>query len=276
MTSSKRNALDRARALIADPSPEHLRYAALDLRMVMEMVTYDKLLAASDQLPPEVVRTWQPPQAIKALLEFQELADQSFSMSVADLPADGSVPSTAEAFEELDWLPVGEHHALTLAWLRKNYNKVGNLLHAPPPADTRELNLDKWSRDLTKIAAELELAIGSSIITMTERGGFVFSCAECGKPIVRSLEAMKRGATAVCPTTNCDAEYKLTQSEGGETKVIPLLVSFKCTGCDELIQIHRRKVAPGVRFACPACGVQHQVGQLQQAWTFGALPPQQA
>jgi len=236
--------------------------------MVMEVLTYQKLAAASDQLPADVVKTWQPPQAIKALLEFQELADQSVSVSVAELPEDAA-PSTREDYEGLSWLPLGDHHALTLAWLKKHYNKVGNMLHAQPPDDDRVLDFQKMAADLRKVAAELERAVSSTIITITEKGGLVFECAACKKPIVRNLEAMKRGGTAKCFTQDCLAEYRLLQGDAGEPTVTPILVPFVCTGCKERIELHHRKVKQGNTFSCSSCGTRHLIGP--QGWHYSAL-----
>ena len=55
MSDEKRACLDRAKRLLVEPAPEGVRYAALELRMVMEMLTYEKLRAASDVIPPGVV-----------------------------------------------------------------------------------------------------------------------------------------------------------------------------------------------------------------------------
>ncbi len=273
MNSLAAAALERAKALLIEPSPEQVRYAALELRMVMEMLTYEKLAAASDQLPPDVVNTWQPPQAIKALLEFQELADQSFSVSIAELPEDAS-PTSREAFENLNWLPLGDHHALKLAWLRKNYNKVGNILHAQAPSDSRILDFSKMAEDLRAITMELERAAFSTILAVAEKGGLVFSCICCDRPVVRNLAALERGETATCPTPGCDAEYRLVRNveEGDEPTVTPIVASLECTACNEVIELHHRKVKVGSQFACPRCGAKHVIAGLQQRWQYAAVP----
>ena len=119
--------LERARTWLQDPTAEAIRCAALEVRLLIEELTYEKLRAASDIIPPAVLKTWQPPQAVKALLEFDEFADQSFEVQVGEHPTDSDA--------EQVWLSLGSHHALTLQWIRKNYNKVGSLLHAPQPGD---------------------------------------------------------------------------------------------------------------------------------------------
>jgi hypothetical protein len=119
--------LAKARQWLVDGTPSAVRYAALELRMIMEALTYEKLRDAADIIPPEVLGTWQPPQAVRALLEFDEFADQGFTIEVGKHSPNSDV--------EQEWLALGEHHALSLRWLRKHYDKVGNVLHVPAPRD---------------------------------------------------------------------------------------------------------------------------------------------
>lgn len=202
MSDEKRTCLDRAKRWLADPAPEGIRYAALELRMVMEMLTYEKLRSASDVIPPSVVDTWQPPQAVKALLEFQPMADRTFKIDIGRLPADTDL-------DKQEWLPLGEHYALPLKWLRKHYNKVGKMLHAPSARETQAAQPAKQSAYLGEVVDELEKALISGIAGFTERGGYTFNCGDCGKFVIRNADAMEAGQTAVCPTPGCDAEYRL-------------------------------------------------------------------
>lgn len=278
MPSLARQALERAQRLLADPVAPNLAYAALELRMVMEMVTYEKLVAAKDVIPPEVLKTWQPPQAVKALLEFQEYADQSFVLEVADTP---NAPeefehlSEAERLERLkglNYVKVGEHHALTLAWLRKHYNKIGSLLHAPAPG-TAPKEPGKTANYLSDVASELDLALRSTIFTFTERGGWVFPCHSCGSPVIRNVEALKAGATAVCSTPQCDGEYRLVKTSEDTWTVQPIQTKFTCPGCSHESVYWPRKIKVGAAFVCPGC--QRRYGVFDYTWQVKELGPEE-
>ena len=257
--------LDRAKRWLANPAPEGARYAALELRMVMELLTYEKLRAASDVIPPAVVDTWQPPQAVKCLLEFQPMADQTFKIDIGNLPADTDL-------NQQEWLPLGEHHALSLKWLRKNYNKVGNMLLAPSPRETQAPQPVKQSLYLAGVVDELEKVLNSGVTGFTERGGYTFNCGDCGKLVIRNTDAMEAGATAICPTQGCGAEYKLARDEKGEAMMEPLLVRFKCEACEAVTVIAKRKVSLGPEFDCFECKLRYRVVRLHQNWTFAKLP----
>jgi predicted RNA-binding Zn-ribbon protein involved in translation (DUF1610 family) len=231
-------------------------------------VTYEKLRAASDVIPPSVVDTWQPPQTVKGLLEFQPMADQSFKIDVGKDPPDTDL-------EQQEWLPLGEHHALSLKWLRKNYNKVGNMLLAPSARETKASQAAKQSAYLAKVADELEAALSSGITGFTERGGYTFNCGDCGKLVVRNADAMDAGETALCSTQGCDGEYKLVRNEAGGSAMQPLLVRFECDDCSAVTAVAKRKVAVGLEFNCSACKQRYRVVSLHQNWTFAKMVEEQ-
>jgi predicted RNA-binding Zn-ribbon protein involved in translation (DUF1610 family) len=268
MTSQKIDAIFRAKKHIEDFSLENLRYAALELRMVIEMLTYEKLLAASDLLPPSLVKTWQPPQAIKMLKEFQQFADESFEISIAKMQPDQSLVNAVEDLKNLDWISVGEHHALSHSWLSKNYHKLGKLLHAPSLAEKQSIDLENWSKDINTIKDDLERAVNSHIKNIIERGGLVFDCPECNKKIVRNLEALKRGESAFCSNANCNAEYKLASDEDGKETVTLVSVSFQCIGCQNVNVIGRYKLKSGFKFSCMNCANEYIVSHRSDIWHF--------
>ncbi|MFG6459827.1 hypothetical protein [Roseateles sp. BYS96W] len=276
MTSLPRQALERAKELLANPVEFNLRYAALELRVVMEMVTYEKLVAAQDVIPPEVLKTWQPPQAVKSLLEFQEHADQTFTIEVA---APGQEPEDfdqlddaekLEHFQKLDFKKLGEHHALSLKWLKKNYNKIGNLLHAPSPGSSAQ-EPARTAKYLAEVVSELDLVLSSTISTFVERGGCVFSCQSCGKPVIRNAEAMKAGALAVCSTPDCDGAYRLVNPGDDEWTVEPVQAKFKCPACSHESIYWPRKVKVGSALKCPGCA--RRFGVFGYQWQLKELGP---
>lgn len=268
MTSQKTDAILRAKKHLEYISLENLRYAALELRMVIEMLTYEKMLAASDLLPPDLVKTWQPPQAIKMLKEFQQFADQSFEISIAELQPDQALTNTAKDFENLKWISIGEHHALSHSWLSKNYHKLGKLLHAPSLAEKQPIDLEKWSKDISTIKNDLERAVNSPIKNIIERGGLVFDCIECKKKVVRNLQALKCGESAFCSNVDCNAEYKLASDEDGKETVTLVSVSFQCIGCRNVDVIGRYQLKPGFKFSCTNCTNEYIVSHRSDIWHF--------
>jgi hypothetical protein len=64
-----RRELARAKDELASAGDERLKYAALELRMAMESLTYDRALAYKDEFPPAEYQAWQPRKVMALLLE---------------------------------------------------------------------------------------------------------------------------------------------------------------------------------------------------------------
>src|SRR5262245_42333641 len=104
----KRAHVSAARRLLDSGDAGLLPYAALELRMAMEAITYDKLRAHAHRLPSDVLDKWQPPQAMKALLEFAPHAADERVVAFGLQPGPG-VPAEQRR-------PIAEKRSFDLEW----------------------------------------------------------------------------------------------------------------------------------------------------------------
>lgn len=262
MVDSLDACLSRARANLEAAQPHLLRYVALDLRLVMETLTYEKLKQAAHVIPPEVQNVWQAPQAVKALLEYNEYAAKSFELSVSDapLPPDGN-------YEGIEWHSVGTHKALELAWLRKHYNKVGHYLHARQVGESLYLPIEEVSKYLREVLGELEEALQSGIRSaLFLPDTLSFPCEGCGKTVIRSYQALVQGSTAVCSTPACDYEYQLVDKD--QRTVEPVLNVLKCVDCSKAFAVPRRKIRLEEVLTCPHCSAKQELVAVRTEWAL--------
>jgi hypothetical protein len=77
-----RDAFGRAKAELATNAIERLKYAALELRMAMECLTYERASIYANELPPTQYETWQPWKLMLLLLEIDPCADKDSSVAV--------------------------------------------------------------------------------------------------------------------------------------------------------------------------------------------------
>src|SRR5438105_14644122 len=82
-TDEKVQAYEAARDLLAQEREELFRYIALELRRCIEAVVYEKLEAYRTWISEKLARTWQPPQAFKALLEIDPGGQDDAVIAVA-------------------------------------------------------------------------------------------------------------------------------------------------------------------------------------------------
>lgn len=250
-----RQALDRAKALLAEQNDVSLRYAALELRHAFEALVYENALRFTDELVGDDYAVWQPTQLLERLLEIDPIADATLEMRIQD--KDG------------EWLSLGHDRRINLRELKKRYFALGNYLHTPSLAQLRGKGSPK-SGALRKRCNEsvevIERDLGANlrIGRMAIFGHFDIKCQECGTLIRRRLNALRtprnkaKGTKdfiqAKCP--KCPASYEI-RSDGGEG------VLWRGTrwegncpynGCDGVHEKWAREVKDGMVSACPDCG----------------------
>jgi hypothetical protein len=255
---NKTECIDRARSLIATGDEVSLRYAALELRMCMELITYEKLRTYSSMIPESVLKKWQPPQAVKALLEFEPDADKSYILSFGRQPGLG-LP--AESMTVL-----GEHKSLSRGWLRTHYNKMGSILHAQAKASVLA-DGTKRKAYLEQVVSELEEVISSRINGSGMRTVFSSECERCDGRVVVNSAAAKNTGRAVCFNPECKAGYTITTADDWSTCEFLLVQSeFACIECDTPIYLPTHELAIGRSFRCGNCKAMHK---LNSEWVYG-------
>src|SRR5207253_6641895 len=87
-----RRQLRRGEAEMESGDAERLKYAALELRMAMESLTYDRALAYKEEFPPAEYETWQPRKVMAVLLDIDPTADKDSSLAFGIEPSYGEKP----------------------------------------------------------------------------------------------------------------------------------------------------------------------------------------
>jgi hypothetical protein len=250
-SGDKREHLRRAKQLFATGQPADLLYAALELRLCLEAMTYQKLESFEKHLPRSFLdRTWQPPQLLKAMAQFDRRADRSFTLAIGVESTPGA-PVDPAAMKFL-----GEHKAFGLGWLRKNYNKLGSLLHLHRKSLLPDES--KLRADLEGIADEIENAQTGSILGSWIGELIHFECQLCKEQVTASRDFIEAEHRAICLNPACEAEYS-AGLEGDGASIGLRAGAFRCTGCGEEIIVQTRHLASGFKAPCPACKRKHVI-----------------
>lgn len=254
--------IKRARALLASPDPGVVPYAALELRMAMEAITYDKLRAYAPRLPLTVLDTWQPPQAMKALLQFEPRAGSNIRVRFA---------------EELDdkgalgpWVNLGEHRSFDSDWLRKAYNSLGSVLHIPTPRQAAkhvtELNRREAARErVERFLPELD-RVASSQLTSTMATLGEFTCHACGEQVLFNEAGARQSGRAICLAEKCGAEHQLTFEGADGFTALLIATPFECRNCEHPNPVQNRHLEIGFEFTCQKCGADHRM--VTKQWSY--------
>lgn len=227
----------------------------------MEAITYEKLNASAKHIPPDVLDKWQPPQAVKALLEHEPKGDKGFIL-YAGIEEEYGKPSNDMRF-------VGEHKAFDLKWLRKHYNKVGGYLHYSHSRSKNDTISPKQLQEyLTEVSEEIEEVLKGNILGGWLGETFLFKCKNCPQIIVCGKQALEKSGHIVCQNNNCRAEYYGTLSEDGVSAVFQLKVTgFDCAQCGGEIPVENRHIKIGLEFTCPSCSTKHRIENKQWGYS---------
>jgi len=146
-----RESVARAKGELATQDLQRLGYAALELRAAMEAVTYDRVLAFKDELPPEEYKTWQPRKLMAALVDIDPAMGMTSTLA-AGIEQEYGKPPPAK-----DMKLLGTDHVFTLGELKAHYDAIGSHLHIPSLEQLQTGNIP----DATKLRTRCETVIAA-------------------------------------------------------------------------------------------------------------------
>lgn len=242
--------LAKANAHIERGGADDLRYAALELRICLEAITYRKLGGMKKYLSEKQLATWQPPQAVKMLLEIDPNADQDFILNGGFEPSLGAPPK--------HMFRLGEHLTFKSGWLRRHYNKLGSYLHQSNPFALRPAE-GISAGYLAEVATDVARVLQSTIHSAWFGASYSFTCKLCESGITVTEARVAGGSPISCFNSNCIAQYLPEKTT--DTKVVfkHMATAFECLTCENQIKLDEVRIAIGTEFACKTCKAIHRI-----------------
>lgn len=246
----------RAREFLAHGDETSARHACLELRFSIEYITYGYMQAYRSELPYDALKKWTPRQIISQILEIDPNADQSITIWAGIEPSYGVEPPP----EEMQF--VGEDRRFSLKWANKNYNVLGNYLHAPTIHQIESGSVPTLAmmiKKATEIVNECEQILNSTIFNVNFGQFFEFECGDCKMQIRKRAGNFTTEQGIVCP--KCRATYDITSIE--ENKVILSFrkATYTCRHCSTGNEVGVHRVEDGTVLACAKCGKKAMVKQ---------------
>ena len=115
--------LKRAKELMKSNDSNTLRYVANELRMAFEDLIYERANNYREELPIEIIDTWQPKQILEMLIKVDPFANQNSTLCV------GLEETYGEESKHMK--TIGSESVLSLKNIKNYYNKLGSYLHTP-------------------------------------------------------------------------------------------------------------------------------------------------
>lgn len=242
---------ERSLAHLESGDAARLHCAALEMRLCLEAIVYEKLKTYAARLPAKVKRKWQPDQALRALKQLEPGADEDFTLRIAEEKEYG-VPGA-------DWQSLGTHVTVKEKWVRKHYHKLGSYLHEEQPFRAPKypyaVQLERMRESLEAIAEELRPAAHSSL-DAAMANTVSFSCGVCEQDVVCNVGGLEQTGEAICLDPDCGAVHKAKRVGEGWEVLLPQ-ASIVCGQCGEKMWVANRDVQVGLKVECNDCGALH-------------------
>lgn len=247
-----RKALERAKTELATLNDDRLRYAALELRMCIESLAYERALDFEDDLQPDEFDTWQPKKLVELLVEIDPTADQSSSFRIRE--------ETGPDEPEAPWMDLGEERVFSIKQIGSYYHRLGGLLHQPTLKNLlkEDFKLGKHRKTCEALVLELESVLSSPIYNAHIKAHATIPC-DCGRKIRKRVKTDGSDTIATC---ECNARYLLKNDptkDGLLYERIGTRVPCKVPGCSQVRIIVEEQLKPGFNWRCSGCNTAYKL-----------------
>jgi len=232
------------KSLLEQDTEQSLTYAALESRLTLEYLCYERFQLYFSYLSENDLKNWQPKHIIKQISdEVNNSISKKLLISISDEKIDGRLPETAEEFASIKYTPLGNQSELNLSNLHKLWNGVSNVaLHIPVPSITSgNINVygdkKKIREKVSDVISFLSDIKGNMLIGGSFGKEFSFDCFACGTKIKRPVSGLQLKTALSCINPKCQESYVIQKDKYDNLEVIRSVIKFSCSGCNEELEV---------------------------------------
>ena len=252
-----RDFVTRANVEIQSGDDSRLRYAALEIRMAMESITYDRAQAFKEEIPPELYATWQPRKLMGYLVSLVPDADLDSSISF------GLEKTPGKPADKMHSL--GQETVFKFRDLKKHYDAFGNYLHSPTAEqiqNNKDVDFAKLRKRCAGVIELLEKALASPVFNSTFGVFATLSCLRCDFQIKKRINEPNGSAPMSADCFECHAKYKIRPAGNDQYEWIPEQVPIKCVSdeCGQTNYVWADQIVPDQVIICASCDSKLRIG----------------
>lgn len=244
-----RDCLARASHELESNDPERLKYAALELRMAIEALTYERAKGYKSEMAPSVYQTWQPKRLMQELLEIEPHADKSSTISFGreDVPG--------EHAKEMNVL--GAEKVFDLRAIKASYDALGSFLHTPTlhQLENGGANVSRLRDRCITLVADLTAVLASRVFNINFGVFTSIQCTnpDCGKTVRKRHPHGVQKLSATCH--ECGAPYEISSRDGDQWVWRSLVEEIPCPteNCTQTFKFWPNQLEPGAHWTCAGC-----------------------
>ena len=243
-----RLALSRARMHLDSKDDTSLRYAALELRLALECLVYERAQNYKDELPKKKLSTWQPRQLLNILLEINPYADKTSTISIGIEEEYGVQPDVMTL--------LGTDRVISLGEIKEFYDRLGSYLHTPTIEQTEQgkgIPGERLRISCEELCKIVESSLNSKVRNADFKNSVKLPCGNCGKEIIRRVTNSEDSYQATC--IDCGATYTITKAEGNKYNWKANLQEVACANpdCDQSMPFWQKDLVLNKHWICAKC-----------------------
>jgi hypothetical protein len=235
--------IERIRSLLEQNTEASITYAALEARLALEKVCYDRLRQCHDYISHEDLKRWQPNQVVNKLInDVDQHATVTRTLSVSRLPAsDGRDPA------DEDYVELGTEIGFDSKLIGRLWNALAKLaLHVRIPERRDDIiesygDKQKIRTKVEEVVTELE-RLSKTTMTFSGIGEEVSFECDCGSKNRRRANLLQEGQVVSCINPDCQGSWNV-RIEGENIGFQARLAHIKCEYCTKCNHIPWRAVA---------------------------------
>lgn len=236
--------IELIKSLLKEDTEQSLTYAALESRLTLEYLCYERFKLYFSYLSETDLKNWQPKHIIKQISdEIDNNVSSELSISISDEKIDGRLPKQKEEFESIEYTPLGTRPELKLNKLHHLWNGVSNVaLHIPVPS-IKSPNIsvygdkDKIRKKVNDVITFLLDIKGNLLVGGCFGEDFSFNCLVCRTKIKRPVSSLKDKNVLSCINPKCQESYVIQRDKHDEFEIIRSIIKFSCCRCNEDLEV---------------------------------------
>lgn len=225
------SAIQRIRFLLQEGTDQSITYAALEARLALERVCYDRLRQRHDYISHDQLKKWQPGALVNTLIrDVDEYLGKTLVLSISKSPSESGA-----VLDDEDYVEVGTEIGFNPKLVARLWNALSKLaLHAHLPehksADIPDYgNRERVRSKVNEVLAELE-RLSKGTMTFSGLGAEVKFHCTCGELNRRRAALLRDGQYVHCFNPECKQTWKVVHEDDGisfEQVTIPVA----CENC---------------------------------------------
>lgn len=261
-----KSAIENIESLVSEDTDRSLTYAALECRLLIERICYDRLRFLREYISDEDLKGWQPGAIVKTLIqEIDPGVGLDTTLSISELPADDDShadPST------LKYVVIGTQVGINAKILRDYWNALSNTaLHASIPKG-KHSHLPAYGSKI-KIKSKVESCLqelrrlGRQTISTSPLSSTISYQCVCGRTNKRQLAMLYDGKVTTCTNHECKERYSYSSEDKSFDR---MQKEVKCGHCSKEFYIQEHAImslerGKSFQAQCPWCS-----GFIVVAW----------